>query len=201
ADDVAAFDVPVEVEIFRAGEERMRGLLQAATLLGFLAHVDESDRRSLHAVHLLHEARGHPGELKDVVLVGVHRRAGIEKARRLPLRCGKHPAERRTVNAADAPEEEQRGSHGGAGVAGGNDGIRLAMLHERGRDADRRVRPPPERAAGCSSIATTSRASRTVIPGGTAAPTIRRRSSSRPTRMSSAVPPSSRYNAAPRTIS
>src|SRR3989442_667312 len=55
--------------------------------------------------------------------------------------------------------------------------------------------------AGCSSIATTSRASRTAMPSRSVAPSARRSASSRPTSTRSAGPPFSRYNSAPRTIS
>src|SRR6267143_7219841 len=55
--------------------------------------------------------------------------------------------------------------------------------------------------AGCSSIPTTSFASRIVMPGGIWAPTSLRTASSRPTSTRSDAPPFCRYNRAPRTIS
>src|SRR2546430_16191525 len=55
--------------------------------------------------------------------------------------------------------------------------------------------------AGCSSMPTTSFASRIVMPGGISAPTILRTASSRPTSTRSDAPPFCRYNRAPRTIS
>src|SRR5712691_11628719 len=55
--------------------------------------------------------------------------------------------------------------------------------------------------AGCSSIPTTSFASRMVMPGGISAPTCVRIASSRPTSTRSDAPPFCRYNRAPRTIS
>src|SRR6267143_460529 len=55
--------------------------------------------------------------------------------------------------------------------------------------------------AGCSSIPTTSLASRIVMPGGIWAPTSLRTASSRPTSTRSDAPPFCRYNRAPRTIS
>src|SRR5437867_8168199 len=56
AEHVAPFDVPVEVHIAR-GEQRVRLEPDLVALFRLLADVDETDRRPLRAVHLLHEPR------------------------------------------------------------------------------------------------------------------------------------------------
>ena len=145
---VAALDVAVEVEILRALEERVRGELHASALLGLLTDVDKTDGRPVDGVHLLHEARCHARELKDVVLVGVHRGARIEEARRLPLRRRQHPAERGAIDPADAAEDQEGRRHRGASVAGGHHSVGFAVLDHRGRDTDRGIRAPSERRRG-----------------------------------------------------
>ena len=118
-------------------------------LFGLFTDVDESDRGTRHAVDLLHEPRRHARVLHEVPRIGVHRGAGVEEAGRGPLaQDRKHPAQRGTIDAAHASEDEEGGGHRRPGAARGHDGFGLALLHERRRDADGRVGPSAQRVRG-----------------------------------------------------
>ena len=149
AQDVAAFDVAVEVDVLRRREERVRFERELVALLGLFTDVHQSDARTRDAVNLLHERGGHLRVLQQIACAGVHRRARIEQTRGAPLAGHReHAAQRGSVDATHASEDEQRRGHRRAGIAGRDDRVGLAALHQTRRDADRRVVASPQSGRG-----------------------------------------------------
>ena len=95
-------------------------------------------RGSVHAEDSVREDRAHPRVLGEVLGGRVGVRADVEEDHGSSV--GRHlDRQRGPVDAGQASESEDGGGHAGARVAGGDEGLRAALLHEVGCDEDRRV--------------------------------------------------------------
>jgi hypothetical protein len=135
SDHVVRLDVADEMQV-RGGQlgVRLAGLL--VPLVDLLADVQQADPRVLHAEDVLGKDRAHGRELDEVVGLGVHVGADVEQHDRAG--GGDHVGrERRTVDPADAPKAEDRGGHRGAGRAGADHRIGVAVADQIRGDDDR----------------------------------------------------------------
>jgi hypothetical protein len=126
ADEVAAFDVAPALHL---AEQRVRGLAQRVALAGLLAVGEQRDRGLLDA------------EADPCVLAPEHRpldqplglrvdggAAVDEQLRAVGAEQWERHRDRGAVDAPDAAEAEERGGHGGAGVARADERAGPALL-------------------------------------------------------------------------
>jgi hypothetical protein len=78
----------------------------------------------------------HDGELAQVLRLAVHVGAHVEHDG-VALAAGEDSRQRREVDAGHGADDHLGDDHGGAGVAGGDHGLRAALLDQLGADADR----------------------------------------------------------------
>ncbi len=123
-DEVLAFDVADEAQVTGRDEDR-RVLDPLLALAALFPDREQRDRRLMDAQHLLAEDRPHACVLGQVVAGRIGRGADVQEHERALV--GDHlDGQRRAIDAGQATEAEDGGSHAGAGVAGRHDRVRLA---------------------------------------------------------------------------
>ena len=112
-----------------------------------LADIEKADRRPLDAFDRRGQRGAHHGKLDQLLRRAVHVGAEIEHRRnagpRRQLRGDGRP-----VDAGQRLQHEARDRHQRAGIAGGDAGLRRAVLHQVHCNAQRRVLLPPQRVGG-----------------------------------------------------
>ncbi len=134
---VATLDVADEAQ-GRCVQE-LGGALDARVAFALLLpDAEERDPWVRDVEDLLGEDRAHPGVLGEVL--GRRVRVGADVDEHERTRVGDHlDGESGTVDTGKPSQLEDPGGHARAGVPGGDDGVRLAVPDELGRDEDRRV--------------------------------------------------------------
>ncbi len=141
--DMASFDVADEIDR-RALQQTVRVARQLVPLLFLLANREQAHARTRAAEGDAGVRGPHERELDEVLRAAFDRGARIEEhGGLLPGRNDR--GESRTVDGREAPECGDGGHHGGAGVAGAEHRVRVAVADRLGGEADRRARLPPQR--------------------------------------------------------
>ncbi len=144
--EVLALDVAREIEVGPV-EELGRLLDPGVALALLLADREERHPRVRDAQHPLGEEGAHVGVLVEVLGGRIGIGADVEEHERPGF--GDHlDGQGRSIDAAQAAQPQDRGGHAGAGMAGRDDGFRLAALDEIHGHEDRRILLLAERASG-----------------------------------------------------
>ena len=139
AGQVEALDVAHEVEAAGLLDPLARGEHVGRALARLLAHREEAHPWPLLAVHGLHEAGPHVGELDEVLGPRLDAGAGVEQQHG-PARDREQHGQRGPVYPAQALDLQGGGGERRAGAAGGHERLGAALGHRAGGLDDRGVR-------------------------------------------------------------